>query len=399
MKVTIKVTFLIIFYYGCMFTSRAQGWTQLGDFPASARDDGAFFTIDDLTYCGTGLNSSWIPTNDFFAFDMSTETWSPISAMPSNEARQYANGFASASKGYIFGGLNGSGYLNDLWSYDPITDIWSLLTPMPAVGRSGASCFVIGDTAYIMGGQTSTSQSISEFWAYSLSSDSWTQKNPLPDSLWRASAVAYQNKGYLLFGRNTSGVYKNTLYEYSPSTGSWISLASFPGVGRTYSGLTILDEELLSFAGRDSLGNSYNDLWKYSPNSNSWSLSFNLPSTQRRGGICFSSNTSLYYTTGIDLNDVRLTETWKFDPFLALDDSTVERISIYPNPIRAEFAVKNSTSSGPFHYSIASMQGKIVQSGRSNFNGTINVNDLDVGNYVITIQTELVIFSKKVMIH
>lgn len=398
MKTAVKRTCIIIFLVKFTFASLAQGWTQLDDFPSTARDDGTSFTINDITYCGTGINSSWSPTNDFYALDMLTENWSTIADLPMNEARQYANGFASANMGYIFGGLNGTGYLNDLWTYDPSADSWSTVTSMPAVGRSGASCFVIGDTAYIMGGQTATNQSLSEVWAYSMNSDTWTQKNPLPDSLWRASAISFQNKGYVLFGRNNSGIYKNELYEYSPQTDSWSTLTNFPGVGRTYSGLAILNNKLVSFAGRDSLGNSYNDLWEYSLNSNSWSLSVNLPSAQRRGGICFYSNAGLYYTTGINLNDIRLTETWKFDLFLGIDASTKEVISIYPNPSTGTINVSHPISSKKFTYHIASILGEKVQLGESAFNETINLDRLDSGNYVITIQTESMTFTQKLMI-
>lgn len=397
MKTAFKGASLII-SLGISLTSLAQGWTQLTDFPSTARDDGTSFTINDITYCGTGINSSWSPTNDFYALDMTTENWSSITGLPTNEARQYANGFASGSKGFIFGGLNGTGYLNDLWTYDPTTDLWSTRAPMPAIGRSGASCFVIGDTAYIMGGQTATIQSLSEIWAYSMTSDTWTQKNPLPDSLWRASAVSFQNKGYVLFGRNNSGVYKNELYEYSPSTDSWVTLSSFPGVGRTYSGLAILNDKLVSFAGRDSLGNSYNDLWEYSLMANSWTLSVNLPSTQRRGGMCFYSNSGLYYSTGINLNDVRLTETWKFDLFLGIDDSTNDEISIYPNPSGGEINVSHPLSKGKFEYYITSMLGALVQMGESAFDNTINLDRLDSGNYVITIQSESMTYTQKLMI-
>lgn len=399
MKTTILRAFYILFSFGISISSLAQGWTQLTDFPSSARDDGTSFTLNEITYCGTGLNESWNPTNDFYAFDMTNDSWTPIAGLPSNEARQYANGFSSGNTGFIFGGLNGTGYLNDVWAYDPTADSWSIRTPMPAVGRSGASCFVIGDTAYIMGGQTATNQSLSEVWAYSMNSDTWTQKNPLPDSLWRASATSYQDQGYLLFGRDNAGNYKNALYAYSPTTDSWNSLSNFPGVGRTYSGLVVLNDKLVSFAGRDSLGNSYNDLWEYSPSSDVWSLSVNLPSAQRRGGICFSSNSGLYYTTGINLNDVRLSETWKYDLFLGIEDSNNEAISIYPNPSRDQIQIRHALGNGKFIYRIASVLGKIVQSGESAFESMINVSQLKPGNYFITIQTESNTFTKKIMIY
>jgi N-acetylneuraminic acid mutarotase len=399
MKTVLLYSLLIFLMLGTSSSIIAQGWAQLEDFPSTPRDDGTSFTINSITYCGTGLNSTWNPTSDFYALDMNTDSWSPITGIPTNEARQYAVGFASSNHGFLFGGLNGNGYLNDLWTYDPTTDIWTTATPMPSAGRSGASCFVIGDTAYILGGQTSTTASISEVWAYSMSADSWTQKNALPDSLWRASSISYQNKGYVLFGRKNSLEYKNNFYEYSPLTDSWTSISNFPGVGRTYAGIAILNNNIVSIAGRDSIGNSYNDMWEYSTATDTWSLSVNLPSAQRRGGTCFYSGTVLYYTTGIDLNDTRLTETWKFDLFLSTNELDNEVISTYPNPAKDILKIGSSISTGMFHYEISSIHGMIVKSGESDFEEAINIDQLELGNYLIHIKTESKTFTKKLMVY
>ncbi len=399
MKTALRYSFLIYTTLIISSTILAQGWTQLDDFPSTARDDGTSFTINSITYCGTGLNSSWNPTSDFYGFDMNSDSWFPITGIPVNEARQYSNGFASSSRGYLFGGLNGSGYLNDLWVYDPIADTWTTVTAMPSIGRSGASCFVIGDTAYIIGGQTAMNQSISDVWAYSMNSDTWTQKNPLPDSLWRASATSFQDKGYVLFGRNNGGIYKNNFYEYSPSNDTWASISNFPGVGRTYTALSVLNNRVVSIAGRDSIGNSYNDMWEYSTTSDSWSLSINLPAAQRRGGICFHSNTGVYYTTGINLTDTRLSETWKFDLFLNVIELNTEDISIYPNPSRNVLKLRSSMLTGNFHYEISSIYGMIVESGESEFEEPIYIDQLESGNYLIRIKIESKTYIKKIVIN
>ena len=376
----------------------AQGWTQISDFPSTARDDGTYFTIGSITYCGTGLNSSWNPTNDFYAFDMISESWSTISELPTNESRQYSNAFSSSTHGFLFGGLNATGYLNDLWKYDPILDTWTELTPMPSVGRSGASCFTIGDTAYIVGGQTQNNAAVSEVWSYSISGDSWIQKNTLPDSLWRASATSHQGKGYLVFGANNSGVYQNKLYQYTPLTDTWLQLSNFPGVGRTYSGIGILSDEIILVAGRDSIGNSYNDMWEYSITSDNWILSVNLPSNQRRGGICFSSNTAIYYSTGIDLNDTRLTETWKYDLFLSTKTETWNEFIVYPNPAKDFLRIKSSSIEGGLHYQISSLDGTIIQSGKTDIEKSIQLNPIEKGNYLMTIQSESQRSTKKIVI-
>ncbi|MBS1567950.1 MAG: hypothetical protein JST45_00770, partial [Bacteroidetes bacterium] len=61
-------------------TASAQTWTQLPDFPGTARDDAASFTINGKIYVGTGMEVGWGLTNDWWCFDTQTDTWSAIAA-------------------------------------------------------------------------------------------------------------------------------------------------------------------------------------------------------------------------------------------------------------------------------------------------------------------------------
>jgi len=48
--------------------------------------------------------------------------------------------------------------------------------------------------------------------------------------------------------------------------------------------------------------------------------------------MCFSHGLKLYYTTGINENDVRLKETWKHDPTVSFLESSINSPLISPNP-------------------------------------------------------------------
>ena len=64
-----------------------------------------------------------------------------------------------------------------------------------------------------------------------------------------------------------------------------------------------------------------------------WQQLPSIPSSGRRGGICFNNSTTIYYTTGIDQTNNRLKETWKIINLTALDENRdVDEIIIYPNP-------------------------------------------------------------------
>ena len=42
----------------------------------------------------------------------------------------------------------------------------------------------------------------------------------------------------------------------------------------------------------------------------------------RRGGVCLTSQETMYYTTGIDEANMRLTEHWMYSPALGLANPT-----------------------------------------------------------------------------
>ena len=301
------------------FSGIAQNWQQLTDFPGNPRDDGSGFIIGDTAYFGTGMTPWWSCESDFYGLNLSNDSWFPIAALPVNKERQYASGFSNElTKGYVFGGYNGTQFLNDLWEYNAATNSWMELNSLSGVGRSGCAHFVMNDTVYIMGGKTAQNTVINEVWAYSFNSNSWTQKNSFPfENLWRSTATSKNGKGYLIFGRDENNYFHNELYEYDPAQDSWIQISSFPSLGRSHASISVIDDALIVCFGLDSLNNSHNDLWKYQVDQNIWTNYPGLPASGRRGGIGLAHQNVLYYVTGINEANERLVQTWKFNPVLS----------------------------------------------------------------------------------
>lgn len=301
--------------------TRAQNWQQITDFPGTERDDGTAFLLGDTAYFGTGLTPWWSNEADFYGLDLTTEQWFPAIPLPLDQGRQYASGFSIGGKGFVFGGFNGSTFLNDLWCFDPAQNTWTQRTSLPSYGRSGCGSFLLNDTMYIVGGKTSTGAAIGEVWCYAPASDTWIQKANLPfGTCWRASATELNEKGYLLFGRDENNLFLSDLYEYDPLVGGWTQLSTFPASGRSHATMKAMNNSLYVCFGIDSLGNSFNDLWKYDLLQNNWYALPGIPSIGRRGGMSVVSNDVLYYSTGIDESNQRLKETWKYSPFLSNDE-------------------------------------------------------------------------------
>lgn len=374
--------------------SDAQNWVQSNSFPGTERDDGIAFTIDNKAYCGTGLLPWFAASADFYVLDMTTDLWSTIASLPAGKERQYACAFSTANKGFVFGGKNENGiYFNNVWQYEVSTNSWTEKTALPSLGRAGAACFVIDSIAYIISGETSLSSATNEVWAYNMVNDTWVQKNNLPfDGLWRASAASYANFGYLIFGKNQTNNYNNQLVQYSNTSDNWTQLSTFPMIGRTYTTMQNLNDNLLLIGGVDSLGNFYNDMWSYNLTSSQWSQLSSIPSSQRKGGVCFNNGSSIYYSTGITNNNVRLNETWKCNNPTALEEQNlISKITFYPNPVKENIVlnVANFNQYKSVKYNLYNELGEHIFSQIiSNNQTTIFLNGLVSGLYIIKINAD-----------
>ena len=148
----------------------------------------------------------------------------------------------------------------------------------------------------------------------------WIHEAVFPfGALWRASACAYNGKGYVLFGRDENNQFQNGFYSFDPITNQWDSLPSFPSLGRSHAALFALNDGIYACFGMDSLGSSHNDLWKFDEPSNEWIALPGVPGLGRRGGVCLSTQDGMHYVTGIDEGNNRLTEHWMYSPMLGLE--------------------------------------------------------------------------------
>lgn len=329
-----------LFYSIFIFLSpqaNAQFWQRITDFPSSERDDGISFVIDHVAYCGTGLNAGFSACGDFYALDMQTDNWTAVSSLPAFEERQYAVGFSYQDEGYLLGGINGSSNLNDIWKYIPALNSWTFIDTFPFTGRNGSTSFLIDSIAYLVGGRTSSNLAINEVWAYNILQNTWLQKNNLPfGERWRASACSINNKGYLLFGKDNEDKFTNSVFEYDALLDTWTLISNFPEPSMAYVSAQVVNNNIVIIGGLDSLGNSSNKMIQYKIAENVWQNLENIPGDGRRGGMCFSNANSIYYTAGINQNNIRIKETWKSDnPTSVKKNENKIDCLLFPNPVKS----------------------------------------------------------------
>jgi N-acetylneuraminic acid mutarotase len=329
---------IVVFTFSVLlsFSSIAQPWVQLPDFPGTERDDGVSFVINNQAYCLSGLEVGWQCTRNGFVFDGFSETWSAMASLPAGKEREYAVGFSHNGKGYVFGGLAPPNIcLNDLWEYDPATNAWTALANFPGAGRQGMSCFVIKDKAYILGGRVFDGTTLNEVWEYDFATTNWTQKNNLPVSgFWRGAAFAIDTLGYMCYGMNSNAGFNHALYRYDHINDSWSLIPDISLPARNYIGTAVGNRKACLYGGQDSLTNITNDLYVFDPSDSSLVNLAGIPTVGRKGGMAFSLNHSFYITTGLNVGQARVKETWKYVDAVPVKEvvNIHSSLSVFPNP-------------------------------------------------------------------
>lgn len=337
----------------CFFNlTYAQPWAQLPDFPGLQRDDGVACVVNNKAYVGTG-NNGFALEKDFYCFDLSTYSWTPIASMPSGAERQYASVFTYSNYFYVIGGIDASNVpVAGNYRYDISTNTWSLVAQVPGAYLWGSVSFTVGSKAYLVGGNDYYGLSSQKVWEYDMVTNTWTPKTNFPfGPRWRGSAAVLNNVPYMIFGidNSGSGAFRKEIYKYDQFNDIWTKVGTFPQSGRIYAAMQPITNKLAIFGGRDSLNNFYNDCW-YFDETNGFVQGPSLPSLARKGGMSFSSGNKFYYTCGVN-GSTRLKETWMLDGALGLQETDAAApVSIAPNPCHDELYF---TSPGKLNLQVA----------------------------------------------
>jgi hypothetical protein len=143
--------------YGSTFlryNPTVDSWTVLASFPGLVRENPAIAYFSGKIYIATGRGSQSINLQDFWAYDISSGVWQQLPDFPSS-ARNEAAGF-SVSDGVVIGGgttwngVTGS-YQNDYWHFSPSSNSWSQISNGYAnvsFGIASMNCGYVGTGSY-----------------------------------------------------------------------------------------------------------------------------------------------------------------------------------------------------------------------------------------------------------
>lgn len=176
----------------------------------------------------------------------------------------------------LFGGSNGSGFLNDTWEWDGTTwtAVGSGTNPPP---RTNAAMAYLPKTSQLVlfGGTAADGSDLGDTWVFSGSS--WTQPTPSASPAVRdQAAMAYDGIGQLvLFGGASNGTPESDTWGWNGSTWSQLSLS---GPVARYAATMVYDSAtnqpvLFGGFGGSSIPYSFlGDTWGWNAETSIWSL-------------------------------------------------------------------------------------------------------------------------------
>jgi len=359
----------------------AQGWTQLPDFPGTARDDAASFVIGRRIYVGTGRDVDFALRNDWYAFDEILQVWGPIAPLPSS-GRQYCAAFSADDHGYLFGGIDDTGPLNELWRYDATSNSWEQLAPLPGPGRYAAVAF---DTGLICTGMLNNGIPTNETWKYDVASDSWSQRTPVPGPP-RHRASGGGAFELIAGGANAEFEALSDVYFYDQPSGAWYPSLDLPGPRYGADG-----SNNFVVGGASTTDEYHDDTWMFY-SAWGWTFEVPFPGGPRRGGVMAAIEYNglvegqFYYGTGVDLTE-RKKDWWRFDySYWGVEEHGSRSLTGYPNPTNGHIFFALSGHDEKLSFEVFDITGRRIQTGTLRSGIPLDVSDKEPGRYLVIIR-------------
>lgn len=305
---------------------KVGNWYKSGipSFGGSARSRAVSFVIGSKGYIGTGSTSETISrVKDFWSYDATAKIWSQVAEF-AGTGRQEAVAFVVADKAYVGTGYDGNtaldnGYKKDFYQYDPATNKWKAVADFPIV-RNTASAFTLGDKGYVGLGYNASNY-FQDFYQYDPATDKWTEVATFTGGKRRgANAFTIGGKAYVGFGLNNSAVSTKDLYQFDPAgnggKGAWIKMEdSNTDLNARAFGFTLVMNEKAYIVG----GTGLSDVWEYTPGTNTWVSVAPFLGGSRSYAAGFSLGNIGYLGTGIG-GAVNSDDFWAFDPGAPIND-------------------------------------------------------------------------------
>ncbi|MCX5867427.1 MAG: hypothetical protein NT009_08115 [Proteobacteria bacterium] len=313
------------YYYngGGRYDPSGDSWATVStDGPLGRSNHTAIWTGTEMIVWGgystdmMGLNPNYY--NDGGRYTPFTDAWTATLADGSQPSiRSYQTAVWDSTNGWmiVWGGWDGSTYLNDGGRYDPSGDLWTptaidVNTPSP---REYHTAVWTGADMIVWGGNDGSYTNTGG--RYNPSSDTWIAATAIDG--YTPSGREYHNAVWtgteMLVWGGYDGTYANTGSGYDPSQDSWRTIAFVP-LAREYHSAVWTGTEMIVWGGIDQSYSYLDTGGRYNPANDSWTptgTGANVPSSRAYhtavwtgtemivwGGYNFNGESTYYFNDG-----------------------------------------------------------------------------------------------------
>jgi N-acetylneuraminic acid mutarotase len=175
----------------------------------------------------SGGSAGATPTSSFFAYDLTSDTWTPKTDLP---LRRSAHVLVAAAGGlFVVGGVGDRAGVT--LAYDPTSDTWQTRAPLPTL-REHLAAAVLDDRIYVVGGRWADVRNLATLESYDPYTDTWQSLPAMPTARGGLTASFLRlNDGrlHVVGGEALDSSLTYGQHEvFDPSTGAWSLEADMP---------------------------------------------------------------------------------------------------------------------------------------------------------------------------
>ena len=363
------LTTLILLLSACGLSAQ-NGWVELEAIPGGSRHHPICFSIGDHGYvlCGNAdPDQSQLPyLNDFYSYDVNDGAWTQLTDFPGT-ARGFGVGLAYDGKGYAGFGYGDNDYLNDLWVYDPELDQWERLPDCPCKGRTHPAFVAARGKIYV--GLGGTGENAGDWWSYDIASKSWQQEADFPaEKRHHPYYFTVNDVPYVGFGHSSNPrVIHNDFYKFDVDLGEWERMQDFQSHGRVAgTHFTVGDKGYILAGDGADHGYDEGELWSYDPESDTWEQLPTFPGDGRWAPGSFVVDGMAYFTSGFARNTrVYHNDLWAFPIQVSTSARDIAESVIRAFPVPANDMITIQGLSSEKSYQLVDSRGITVRQLRS----------------------------------
>jgi N-acetylneuraminic acid mutarotase len=322
--ICLGVAVLVANTFGLIPAAQAQGkWANVAPFP-DPREEVLGASAAGKMYVFAGLIPLWHPAGLVYQYDPATNQWAkrkPM-ALPSHHvALTTYNDKIYAFGGFVYPESGPAAWvpIDNAFEYDPSTDTWKVLAPMP-IKRGAAVAATVGDKMYVIGGATTQPWAKDNFLnfttpqrglgtvhEYDPKTNAWRERASMPTPRNHAAVGVVNGKIYVIGGRVGAAFISlasdvSLVEVYDPVTDTWGTPGARMPTTRSAIAYGVYNNRIYIAGGefQDPVQQTtFRSFEEYDPATNSWAIL--PPMAIARHGVASTVIGNRFYAVGGDV--------------------------------------------------------------------------------------------------